>query len=243
MFNAVYNTDDNVFIGAPTGSGKTICGEFAILRMFSQNPEGRCVYVTPLEALAQQVSYIISILYLPSSECSPRMPRGAVYMWPPWRPWFSRYHILSTSYITEIFIGIDFLARRDECPESYCRTPGVGVGVGVGVRVYKNFNLAYNSWTTIGRGFIFHMCIPCDKTFPWVPKFLTSWPWPWSLTYFQKTLTLAIASLPEEVWLSYFICTFLVTRPFHGYQNFWPSDLDLEVWPSLKKTLTLAIAS
>ena len=37
-----------------------------------------------------------------------------------------------------------FLARRDECPESYCRTPGVGVGVGVGVRVYKNFNLAYN---------------------------------------------------------------------------------------------------
>ena len=38
-----------------------------------------------------------------------------------------------------------FLARRDECPESYCRTPGVGVGVGVGVRVYKNFNLAYNS--------------------------------------------------------------------------------------------------
>ena len=66
-----------------------------------------------------------------------------------------------------------FLARRDECPESYCRTPGVGVGVGVGVRVYKNFNLAYNSWTTIGRVFIFHMCIPCDKTFPWVPKFLT----------------------------------------------------------------------
>ena len=42
-----------------------------------------------------------------------------------------------------------FLARRDECPESYCRTPGVGVGVGlgvsVGVRVHKNFNLAYNS--------------------------------------------------------------------------------------------------
>ena len=36
-----------------------------------------------------------------------------------------------------------FLARRDECPESYCRTPGVGVGVGV--RVHKNFNLAYNS--------------------------------------------------------------------------------------------------
>ena len=60
-----------------------------------------------------------------------------------------------------------------ECPESYCRTPGVGVGVRVRVRVHKNFNLAYNSWTTIGRAFISHMCIPCDKTFPWVPKFLT----------------------------------------------------------------------
>ena len=33
------------------------------------------------------------------------------------------------------------LARRDEYPESYCRTPGVNVGV----RVHKNFNLAYNS--------------------------------------------------------------------------------------------------
>ncbi|KAJ8316877.1 hypothetical protein KUTeg_004781 [Tegillarca granosa] len=55
VFNSIYNTEDNVFIGAPTGSGKTICGEFAILRMFSQTPEGRCVFVTPLESLAQQV--------------------------------------------------------------------------------------------------------------------------------------------------------------------------------------------
>ena len=62
-----------------------------------------------------------------------------------------------------------FLARQDECPESYCRTPSVGVGV----HVHKNFNLAYNSWTTIGRAFIFHMCISYDKTFPWVPKVLT----------------------------------------------------------------------
>lgn len=56
VFNSIYNTEDNVFIGAPTGSGKTICGEFAILRMFSQIAEGRCVFVTPLESLAQQVS-------------------------------------------------------------------------------------------------------------------------------------------------------------------------------------------
>ncbi|KAL3205213.1 hypothetical protein MRX96_011116 [Rhipicephalus microplus] len=53
VFNAIYSSDDNVFVGAPTGSGKTICAEFAILRLFSQVPEGRCVYVTPNEALAE----------------------------------------------------------------------------------------------------------------------------------------------------------------------------------------------
>uniref|UniRef100_A0A8B9LHH3 U5 small nuclear ribonucleoprotein 200 kDa helicase n=1 Tax=Astyanax mexicanus TaxID=7994 RepID=A0A8B9LHH3_ASTMX len=51
VFNAVYNSDDNVFVGAPTGSGKTICAEFAILRMLLHNTEGRCVYITPMEAL------------------------------------------------------------------------------------------------------------------------------------------------------------------------------------------------
>lgn len=54
VFNAIYNSDDNVFVGAPSGSGKTICGEFAVLRMLSQNPDSRCVYVTCLETLAQQ---------------------------------------------------------------------------------------------------------------------------------------------------------------------------------------------
>ncbi|ELU09831.1 hypothetical protein CAPTEDRAFT_222545 [Capitella teleta] len=55
VFNAIYNSDDNVFVGAPTGSGKTICSEFAILRMLAQNPDARCVYCTPLEQLAELV--------------------------------------------------------------------------------------------------------------------------------------------------------------------------------------------
>ena len=55
MFNSLYNTDDDVFVGAPTGSGKTICAEFAILRMFSAAPDSRCVFVTPIPALAEQV--------------------------------------------------------------------------------------------------------------------------------------------------------------------------------------------
>lgn len=52
VFNAVYNSDDNVFIGAPTGSGKTTIAEFAVLRLFSQNSEGRCVYLVSKESVA-----------------------------------------------------------------------------------------------------------------------------------------------------------------------------------------------
>ena len=99
----------------------------------------------------------------------------------------------------------------------------------------KNFNLGYNFKTRSDRAFILHMCVPCDKTFHMVPQFLTSWPWPWSLTYFWKTLTLAITFKPEEMGLSYCTCVFLVTRPFTCYHNFWPRDPDLEVWPTCEK--------
>lgn len=55
VFNAVYNSDDNVFIGAPTGSGKSTIAEFAILRLLSQNPEGRCVYLVSKDAQADLI--------------------------------------------------------------------------------------------------------------------------------------------------------------------------------------------
>jgi pre-mRNA-splicing helicase BRR2 len=58
VFTALYNTDDNCLIAAPTGSGKTICSEFAILRMLARAAEGkvsaRCVYCVPHEATAAQ---------------------------------------------------------------------------------------------------------------------------------------------------------------------------------------------
>ena len=56
----------------------------------------------------------------------------------------------------------------------------------------KNFNLSNNVWTVSARALIFHMSIPCNKTFPWVPLFFTLWPWPWSLTHSLKSLTLLI---------------------------------------------------
>eukprot|EP00602_Paraphysomonas_sp_CaronLab_P009686 CAMPEP_0185022718 /NCGR_PEP_ID=MMETSP1103-20130426/5423_1 /TAXON_ID=36769 /ORGANISM="Paraphysomonas bandaiensis, Strain Caron Lab Isolate" /LENGTH=2181 /DNA_ID=CAMNT_0027554929 /DNA_START=20 /DNA_END=6565 /DNA_ORIENTATION=+ len=46
-FSALYEGDDNALVCAPTGSGKTICAEFAMLRLFSANSDARCVYVTP----------------------------------------------------------------------------------------------------------------------------------------------------------------------------------------------------
>ncbi|XP_046850049.1 U5 small nuclear ribonucleoprotein 200 kDa helicase-like [Xenia sp. Carnegie-2017] len=55
VFNTLYNSLENVFIGAPSGSGKTVCAEFAVLHMFSLNSNSRCVYVTPLQSLADQV--------------------------------------------------------------------------------------------------------------------------------------------------------------------------------------------
>ena len=54
----------------------------------------------------------------------------------------------------------------------------------------KNFNLSHNFQIRRDRAFILHRCVSCDKIFQMVPWFLTLWPWPWSLTYFWKTLTL-----------------------------------------------------
>ncbi|KAI9311054.1 Sec63 Brl domain-containing protein [Dichotomocladium elegans] len=53
-FNTLYTTDDNVFIGAPTGSGKTVCAEFAMLRLWSQSQNSRTVYVAPYQDLVNE---------------------------------------------------------------------------------------------------------------------------------------------------------------------------------------------
>jgi len=51
VFQALYTTNDNVFVGAPTGSGKTICAEFALLRLWSQDEPGRAVCIEPYQEL------------------------------------------------------------------------------------------------------------------------------------------------------------------------------------------------
>ncbi|CAN7039033.1 unnamed protein product [Brassica rapa subsp. trilocularis] len=70
VFNVLYNTNDNVLVAAPTGSGKTICAEFAILKNHQEvllrqqddtkrqsGPDTttmRVVYIAPLEAIAKE---------------------------------------------------------------------------------------------------------------------------------------------------------------------------------------------
>ncbi|KRX42392.1 U5 small nuclear ribonucleoprotein helicase [Trichinella nativa] len=55
VFRVFYENKDNVFVGAPHGSGKTICAELAILQLFKKNPNGKCVYIAPLEPLCDIV--------------------------------------------------------------------------------------------------------------------------------------------------------------------------------------------
>ncbi|KAK4338824.1 hypothetical protein RND71_040286 [Anisodus tanguticus] len=50
VFTVLYNSDDNVLVAAPTGSGKTICVEFSILRNHQEGPDSilRAVYIAPV---------------------------------------------------------------------------------------------------------------------------------------------------------------------------------------------------
>ncbi|KAF7363545.1 U5 small nuclear ribonucleoprotein helicase [Mycena sanguinolenta] len=54
VFQALYTSDENVFIGAPTGSGKTICAEFALLRLWSKRERLRAVCIEPYQEMVDQ---------------------------------------------------------------------------------------------------------------------------------------------------------------------------------------------
>lgn len=54
IFHCLYHTDNNVLLGAPTGSGKTIAAELAIFRIFKNYPKNKVVYIAPLKALVRE---------------------------------------------------------------------------------------------------------------------------------------------------------------------------------------------
>lgn len=53
VFPALYTTDENIFVGAPTGSGKTICAELALLRLWSKRDQKhpRAVCILPYQEM------------------------------------------------------------------------------------------------------------------------------------------------------------------------------------------------
>ena len=65
---------------------------------------------------------------------------------------------------------------------------GITLSICLSIRlsVQSKLNLGYNFWTKRDRAFMLHMCVPCGKIFPSVPKIWTSWPWTWLLTYVWK---------------------------------------------------------
>jgi pre-mRNA-splicing helicase BRR2 len=48
-FQALYTTDDSVFVGASTGIGKTTCAEFALLRHWLNEDAGKAIYIAPYQ--------------------------------------------------------------------------------------------------------------------------------------------------------------------------------------------------
>lgn len=54
-FHELFKSDRNCLVCAPSGSGKTACGEFAILRMLTNTSEGKCVYVAPTDEIVDPI--------------------------------------------------------------------------------------------------------------------------------------------------------------------------------------------
>ena len=54
LFHALYYSDNNCLVGAPTGSGKTIMAELAMLRVFANNPTQKIIYIGPYKALVKE---------------------------------------------------------------------------------------------------------------------------------------------------------------------------------------------
>jgi pre-mRNA-splicing helicase BRR2 len=51
VFQALYTSDKNIFIGTPTGSGKTICAEFALLWLWSKWEQPRATCIEPYQEM------------------------------------------------------------------------------------------------------------------------------------------------------------------------------------------------
>ena len=54
VFHTAFNTDDNFLVGAPTGSGKTMLAEIALMRHWTKEEPGRVVYIAPMQEMVDE---------------------------------------------------------------------------------------------------------------------------------------------------------------------------------------------
>ena len=95
-----------------------------------------------------------------------------------------------------------------------------------------NLILAYNSWTVRARTLIFQRAFLLAISFRGHQHFyhviLT-------LKFYKKVINLLITFEQWVLKLWYFTWVFYETRPFRGYRQIWPFDLDLGFWLSFWK--------
>ncbi|KIW20324.1 hypothetical protein PV08_00899 [Exophiala spinifera] len=54
IFHTLYHTSNNVLLGSPTGSGKTVAAELAMWWAFREHPGSKVVYIAPMKALVRE---------------------------------------------------------------------------------------------------------------------------------------------------------------------------------------------
>ena len=54
IFHTLYHTSNNVLLGSPTGSGKTVAAELAMWWAFREKPGSKVVYIAPMKALVRE---------------------------------------------------------------------------------------------------------------------------------------------------------------------------------------------
>ncbi|RPB18975.1 activating signal cointegrator 1 complex subunit 3, partial [Terfezia boudieri ATCC MYA-4762] len=54
IFHTLYHTSENVLLGSPTGSGKTIACELAMWQAFRDKPGSKVIYIAPMKALVRE---------------------------------------------------------------------------------------------------------------------------------------------------------------------------------------------
>lgn len=54
IFHTLYHTSNNVLLGSPTGSGKTVAAELAMWQAFRDHPGSKVVYIAPMKALVRE---------------------------------------------------------------------------------------------------------------------------------------------------------------------------------------------